>query len=77
MSKPPKDWYAILSPEAKAEILGGVLHWFEHESAIMAIVPEQQRKRISKALRDCSIWHGELSEDDLRDMKEWFKENEP
>jgi hypothetical protein len=72
---PPKDWFTDLSPQAKAEILRGVLH--ETESDMFEARAKEVKELIRAALRDCSILYEALSQKDIEDIQMWFNENDP
>jgi hypothetical protein len=62
---------ANLSPQAKAEILSGVLHRLEHMPEIWTQLPSKYQQEIKKALAQCSIWHEDLTPEDYRSIREW------
>jgi hypothetical protein len=73
-----KDWIDRLRPQAKAEILGSVLHELEcaagkNYKAYLKL-PRKWRKLVEAAMKDCSVWHSDLSTRDSRLIREWFDE---
>jgi TRAP-type C4-dicarboxylate transport system substrate-binding protein len=75
MSK--KEWMDKLSAAAKAEILGGILHefWCGKEESFRKL-PKAYRDLILAAARDCSVWCTELKDEDYKNIREWFAEND-
>lgn len=67
-----------LRPQAKAEILGSVLHELEcaggkNYKAYLKL-PRKWRKLVKAAMIDCGVWHSDLSARDHRLIREWFDE---
>jgi hypothetical protein len=72
-----KDWMDRLSPQAKAEILGSVIHELEcatgkNYKAYMKL-PRKWRKLAEAAMRDCSIDSSELLPADMKLLQQWLK----
>lgn len=68
------DWSKKLSFQAKAEILGALLHelvW--HTPKMMKSITKKRRIAIRRALADCSIEAEELTKKDYRDMTKYLK----
>lgn len=73
---PKKEWIDKLSPAAKAEILASVLHELECGMAKkFAKLPRKFQKLVNRAMRDCGIWHDDLTKKDYRQIQEWFAQD--
>jgi hypothetical protein len=67
---PWEDW---LSPQAKAEILSTVLHELScNLRKDFKKLPRKFQKLVHRTMRDCAIWHEDLSKKDLRNMREYW-----
>lgn len=65
-------WFEVLSPQAKAEILSGVLHKLESMPNIMLKLPKPYRDMINRALIDCSIDSQDMAAIDHLMIRHWF-----